>query len=166
MLSFCMKDSIFFWLTVWSRYQGISISCDTPVLMFTLDGVSHMLVESTRNKKSYWSWLNWRTKHLDGLFSNRLTPCKGPVILFFGIREIFARSIWNPGIWNLEYSSTGIQNQANYWNLGSRNHIAESSIQDFMDFLTWREIDRPLISEIWTATTCLKKKKKKKKRSV
>ena len=41
----------------------------------------------------------------------------------FGIREIFARSIRNPGIWNPEYNSTGIQNQANYWNLGSRNPI-------------------------------------------
>ena len=56
--------------------------------------------------------------------------------LVFEIREIFARSIRNPGIWNLKYSSTGIQNQVSYWNLGSRNHIAESSIQDFMDFLT------------------------------
>ena len=32
--------------------------------------------------------------------------------LVFGIREIFARSIRNPRILNLEYSSTGIQNQA------------------------------------------------------
>ena len=44
--------------------------------------------------------------------------------LVFGIREIFASCIRKPG------------NQANYWNLGSTNHIVESSIQDYMDFLT------------------------------
>ena len=60
--------------------------------------------------------------------------------LVFGIREIFARCIRKPGIWSLEYCSTGIQNQANYWNLGSTNHIVESSIQDYMDFLTRSEI--------------------------
>ena len=65
---------------------------------------------------------------------------RGTGNLVFGIRKIFARSIWNPGIWNLEYSSTGIQNQAKYWNLGSTNHIVESSIQDYMDLLTRSEI--------------------------
>ena len=48
--------------------------------------------------------------------------------LVFGIPEIFARCIRKPG------------NQANYWNLGSTNHIVESSIQDYMDFLTRSEI--------------------------
>ena len=105
--------------------------CPSFNVCIALDGVGHWLEESTRNKKSYWSWLYWKTKHLDGLFSNRLTPCRVPVIWFSESGKFLhvASGILGFGIWNTARQESRIKLTIGIWDpeTTSRNPVSKTS---------------------------------------
>ena len=164
MLSFCVKDSIFCWLRIWSRYHSILRIMLCP--MFALDGVGHLLVESTRNRKSYWSWLNWKTKHLDGLFSNQLTPCRVPVIWFSESGKFLHVASGNLGfgIWNTARQESRIKLTIGIWDPQTTSYNPVSKT-------TWISLLEAKSFDLWSVRSeqqrhAWEKKKKKKKISL
>ena len=141
----CKYKGIKTWRIPDSRYYGIADSLSVELVFWNPWSASgYSLIPKPRIP-------DWTSNFFCG-FRNSSTglPYLGNKYFFLialHVRNIFARGIENPGLWDPEYSS---RNPANDWNPESKFHLQRLRNQLFGIRNPWRGIQNPRLSWIPT----------------